>query len=266
MADAAPAPLDRSEAALRERFASVQARMKAHKRAERRSRLNTGLAVVALSGALAWTVAQNNRLAQRVATRPAVYSVMQPNGEFVSSDDFEEVAPPGEQTLQIQSALWQYVTSRDCYGFQSFWRQAYIAQAMSDQRVGKQVHEQLALSNPQSPQHVYGEHGIAVGCELIEPPSPIGDGQYFFRFRRWEDNGRISAADRANAPIFAVTVGFGAGVFPPTEAGKRYAWADRVTFNPAGVQVIDYPGAQPEVLRPSGQPPHPRQASLANKP
>jgi hypothetical protein len=41
-----------------------------------------------------------------------------------------------------------------------------------------------------------------------------------------------------------VTVQYRTGVYPQQD--PRRAWLDRVSFNAAGVQVIEYPGAKPE--------------------
>jgi hypothetical protein len=126
-------------------------------------------------------------------------------------------------------------------------RQYYMALAMSDERVGKQVKDQFLLTNAQAPQHVYGDHGVTVQCDLVDPPAPIGDPlnhQYLFRFRRWEQSARSTPADQAAAPFYTVTVQYRTGVYPQQD--PRRAWLDRVSFNAAGVQVIEYPGAKPE--------------------
>jgi len=109
------------------------------------------------------------------------------------------------------------------------------------------VKDQFDLRNPQAPQHVYGEHGMTVQCDLVDPPAPIGNPlnhQYLFRFRRWEQGPRSIPAEAAAAPFYTVTVQYRTGVYPQTD--PRRAWLDRVSFNAAGVQVIEYPGAKPE--------------------
>ena len=70
---------------------------------------------------------------------------------------------------------------------------------------------------------------------------------YFFRFRRWLDDGRTSAASTAAAPFYSVAVRYRTGVYPND---KRRGWVDRSTFNAPGVQVLDYPGATPDNARP----------------
>ncbi|HME24267.1 MAG TPA: VirB8/TrbF family protein [Acetobacteraceae bacterium] len=232
---------------LRKREETVRAQHAASVNSSRRADTAKNIALVALAIGCAWTVYNNGVLADKVAHRDTVYALIQPNGEVISSTHYADVPPAAVQEQQIQNALWTYVQARDCFGSSSVVRQFYIAQSMSDERVGRQVREQFDLTNPQAPQHVYGEHGVTVQCELVDPPAPIGDPlnhQYLFRFRRWEEGPKTTPADIAAAPFYAVTAKFRSGVYP--EDDKRRAWLDRTTFNAAGVQVIEYPGAKPE--------------------
>ena len=230
------------------RARAVMAQHNASVRRDRQTGNAKTVAIGLLAVGLMWTVYNNNRLATKVFNRDTVYAVMQPDGEFVDSVRYNEVVPVGTQEQNIRSALWTYVQARDCYGDSSFIRQAYIAQAMSDQFVGRQVHNQFALVNPDAPQNVYGKHNITVQCALVDPPTEIGtnNNQYLFRFRRWEDDGH--PVNIAAAPIYTATVTYRTGIYPTTD--KRRAWLDSNTFNPPGVQVIDYPGAKPENAEP----------------
>lgn len=248
------------DAKLKARDAAVRRQYEKAAKAERRTGAFKSVAVVgfaALSGLLGWRVAD---LAEKVATRPVVYSVLQPNGEWVASDHYDEAAaaaPAGQKEHDVQNALWTYVRARDCYGSEAFLRQVYVAQAMSDDRVARQVRAQFDLrSNPAAPQKVYGEKGIIVHCDLVDPPTPIGDGGdlYLFRFHRLEDEtGRVTATDVLRAPVYSVTVRYRTGIYPRGVEDKRRRWLDRVSFNAAGVQVLDYPGAQPQNARPSAR-------------
>jgi hypothetical protein len=232
---------------MRKREEAVRAQRAASVNAKRRTDTAKNVALVALGLGCAWTVYSNGQLAVKAASRDTVYAMIQPNGEVISSVHYTDVPPAATQEQQIQNALWTYIQARDCFGSSSVVRQFYIAQSMSDERVGKQVKEQFALINPQAPQHVYGAHGITVQCDLVDPPAPIGDPlnhQYLFRFRRWEETPRTTAADVAAAPFYVVTVTYRTSIYP--EDDQRRAWLDRVTFNAPGVQVIDYPGAKPE--------------------
>ena len=235
---------------LDQRALAVRKQHAAAMRDQRRAGQAKNVAIAALGIGLAWAVYNNNRLAEKAATRDTVYATIQADGEVISSTHYSELPPAAKQEEAIQNALWTYVQARDCYGSSSFIRQAYIAQAMSDARVGRQVRAAFILSNPTAPQHVYGEKGITVQCELVDPPTPIGDdgNQYLFRFRRAEDDGRSSGSTLATAPVYSVTARYRTGIYPTDD--KRRAWLDRVTFNAPGVQVLEYPGAKPENARP----------------
>ena len=234
---------------LEERDVAVRKQHAAAVRGQRRTGQAKNLAIAALGIGLAWAVFNNNRLAQLAATRDTVYATIMGNGEVVSSTHYSELPPAAKQEEAVQNALWTYVQARDCYGSSFFTRQAYIAQAMSEERVGRQVRAAFILSNPLAPQRVYGEKGITVQCELLDPPTPVGDdgNVYLFRFRRWESDGRSSGATMDTAPVYSVTVRYRTGIYPADD--KRRAWLDRTTFNAPGVQVLDYPGAKPENAR-----------------
>ena len=230
----------RAEAVRRQQAASVKAQQRAGN--------VKVIAIGALALGLSWSVWNMNRLAGKAASRDTEFAVLQPNGEFISSTHYSDIVPKAAQADDVTAALWTYVQARDCYSSSGFTRAAYVAQAMSDLRVGKQVQNEFDLTSPDAPQHVYGEHGITIQCETVDPPTPIGDSgnQYLFRFRRWEDDGH--PVSKAMAPFYTATVTFRTGIYPMDD--KRRAWADRATFNPPGVQVIDYPGAKPENAEP----------------
>ena len=242
---------DRNEDALRKREATIRVQHDAAVRAGRRKTAARVVMIAGLAVGLGWTVYNNGAMATKLATRDTVYGMVQANGEVIASTHYTEIPPAAKQEEQIQNALWTYAQARDCYGSSFPVRQYYIAQAMSDEAVGRQVKEQFALSNPNAPQHVYGEHGITVQCELVDPPTPIGDPgnhAYLFRFRRWEQTAKTTAADMAMASFYTVTVQFRTGVYP--ENDPRRAWLDRTTFNAPGVQVIESPGAKPSNASP----------------
>jgi hypothetical protein len=115
---------------------------------------------------------------------------------------------------------------------------------MSDARVSREFRDWFGLSNPQGPQHVYGDKGIIVQCKLLSvtPTGVDGEG-YEFRFDRWEEgsNGRTPKS------TYRAALRFRTGVFPSDANG----WVDKVTFNWTGVQVWEYPGAKPEGVAPA---------------
>jgi hypothetical protein len=245
---------ERNEDAMRQREEAVRRQHVAATNTKRRIDAVKSVALAGLAIGCTYLVWSNGQLARKLAGRDVVYAALQSNGEFIASTHYTEVAPPATQAQDVQNALWTYVQSRDCYGSSSPLRQYYIALAMSDAAVGKQIKDQFQLTNPQAPQHVYGEHNITVQCELVDPPAPIGDlanNQYLLRFRRWEQTARSTPDEAAAAPFYSVTMRFRTGVYPTDDPGR--AWLDRVAFNAPGVQVIDYPGAKPENARPKGR-------------
>jgi len=233
---------DRAKAVLKQHNAAV--------RSQRRASGGKTLLIVGLGAGLAWTVYNNNQLATKALGKDVVYATLQTSGDLISSVHYTEIASASQQAEAIQNALWKYVEARECFNTPTAPRAFYIAQAMSDDRVGRQVKRQFDPTNPEAPQHVYGEKGIAVQCEPVDPPAPQGGAGdiYFFHFRRWEDNGHTSAAEIAAAPSYSVAVRFRTGIFPKD---PRRAWLDRSTFNAPGLQVIDFPGAQPDNARPA---------------
>jgi hypothetical protein len=246
-----PYASERNEDAMRKREEAVRKQHAASVLSKRRGETARNVALAGLALGCAWLVYSNGELATKAATRDTVYAVVQHNGEVVSSTHYADLPPNALPEETIQNALWMYVQARDCFGSTSPVRQYYMALAMSDEAVGKQVKDAFDLKNPQAPQHVYGERGIAVQCDLVDPPAPIGDPlnhQYLFRFRRWEQGPRSFVAEQAMAPFYTVTVHYRTGIYPDQD--PRRAWLDRVSFNAAGVQVLEYPGAKPEGIAP----------------
>lgn len=242
---------ERNEDAMRQREAAIRSQHVSAVNSKLRTETAKSIVIVGLSLGCAYLIQSNGHLTDKVAGKDVVYAALQANGEWISSTHYTEVVSAAKQSEDVQNALWTYVQARDCYGSSSPLRQYYIALAMSDTAVGKQVKDQFLLTNPMAPQHVYGEHETTVQCDLVDPPTPIGDvanNQYLFRFRRWERTPRSLPAEAEAAPFYTVTVRFITGVYPADE--PRRAWLDRVAFNAPGVQVIDYPGAKTENARP----------------
>ncbi|MGI4814131.1 MAG: VirB8/TrbF family protein [Janthinobacterium lividum] len=230
----------RTEVALRAHYAVVKLQHKASDRRSKRTTTGLAVALTATMAAFCWSAWNTNKLAEKAAGREVVYAVLRDNGEFVTSTHASDVVPITVQGHEIEAALWTYVQARDCYGSSDFIRQYYMAQSMSDEQTAKQLRADVALTNPDRPQRVFGDHRLIVQCELIDPPTPIGDHRdlYLFRFSRWIQGGP-PGTDRREP--YTVTMRFRTGVYP---TDKLHAWMDPSTFNPLGVQVIEYPGAK----------------------
>ena len=249
---------ERNPDAMRKREAAVRAQHAASVVIRRRGEAARNLALLALSLGCAWLVYSNGELATKAASRDTVYAVVQRNGEVISSTHYADLPPNALPEESIQNTLWMYVQSRDCFGSFSPVRQYYMALAMSDERVGKQVKDQFLLTNAQAPQHVYGDHGVTVQCDLVDPPAPIGDPlnhQYLFRFRRWEQSARSTPADQTAAPFYTVTVQSGqASIRSKTPAAP--GWTGSAS-TPRACRSSNTPAPSPKacpLLWPGGEP------------
>jgi hypothetical protein len=108
---------------------------------------------------------------------------------------------------------------------------------MSDQAVAKQFLDGFDKSNPDSPQNKYGTKGIVQKCK-ITGVAPKTDG-IGFDFDKWEEK---NGAKISQPVRYSVTFKYRTGVYRKRDPNR---WVDQVTFNGPGVQVYDYPGANP---------------------
>lgn len=219
-------------------FANVLKAQAKRKRSEiRREQVKT-----AVIGALVVVVVAqglgNYRLAQKAAAVHTVYAVLRDDGTLVNSETFSSLTKEFRDKTEVNE-LWDYVHSRECYASGEASRAYYKVQAMSDPRVSREFVDWYDKANPNSPQNVYGAKGVVVHCDFVSvAPSGDGDG-YSFRFDRWEESDRTKTRPvRYVAPLRYRT-----GIYA---SDPRRGWVDKVTFNAAGVQVWEYPGARPE--------------------
>lgn len=229
------APSGKEERA--ERYRLVRKAHEAGKRNERR-RERAKTAALCLSGMLIVGLGfENFYLAREAETVHTVYAVIRDDGTLVNSERFTSVADNIAGKTELNS-LWDYVTSRECYNSGTVGRSYYIVQSMSSDRVAREFREWFDKANPESPQKLYGLRGITVQCEF-ESLAPSGDGDGdIFRFYRWETSER-GATPRV---LYAVPLRYRTGIY---SSDPKRGWVDKVTFNAAGVQVWEYPGAHP---------------------
>jgi hypothetical protein len=112
---------------------------------------------------------------------------------------------------------------------------------MSDARVGREWRDYVSLENKASPQHVYGDRSIVVQCRFVKFAT-LGEGtndRYEFTFDRWEEDSH----GKSDVVRYVAQMRFNLGVY--SKDPKR-GWAEKVTFNAPGIQVVEYPGAKPE--------------------
>jgi type IV secretory pathway component VirB8 len=227
-----------------ERFAEARRLNRAAIRREKRHDfVLLGVAVLAL-GLMGWMAQSNARLAARAAEREVVFVTLRDDGTLVNSASFSSLPESAKQASAITNTAWGYVVARECYDSGRFATYDYIAQAMSDIRVGREWREYVSLQNKQSPRHVYGDHGIVVQCSFIKfTYDPDGAGVEF-AFDRWQedDHGKTE-------PVrYVAHMRFLLGVYSDD---PRRNWVEKSTFNAPGIQVTEYPGAKPEgIARP----------------
>ena len=209
-------------------------------RQERNAGYAKTIAIVGLGAICAWLGWNNGQLSRELAVRPVIYAVLRDDGTLVSSASWNSLPAPVLKDNSVENALWTYVYSRECYDKGQEARDYYIVQAMSDQRVAGEYRVWFKATNPVSPQVLYGEKDITVHCDFVSI-APLNDDKtgYQIRFLRWEEG-----PDHKTKPIvWAASVTFRSGIY---SSDPSVQWTERATFNAPGVQVVDYPGAQPE--------------------
>jgi len=220
-----------------QRTARYEEVRKQHAREQRRGRRfdrAKTAAIVGLAGLCGWLGWNNGRLAEKAADTAVVYAVIRDDGTVTNSVRFSSLPAIDTRNTAI-NALWDYVQSRECYNATRSARDWYVVQAMSDARVGREFRDWYGLANKDSPQHVYGDHGIRVDCSFVSyaPLGSNGD-RYEFRFDRWE-----VGPHGQTAPVrYVATVRFRTGVYSPD---PQRGWIEKSTFNAPGVQVTEYP-------------------------
>jgi hypothetical protein len=223
-----------------ERYEEVKKRHAAAVRRERRFDVAKTTAIIGLGGLCAALGLSNMRLAEKAANVQVVYATLRDDGTLTNSVLFSSLPDKDRTDSAVINSLWTYVQARECYSRTAFPKSYYIAQAMSDARVGREWRDYVSLENKQSPQRVYGERAIVVQCSFVKF-APIGsDGdRYEFTFDRWEEDEH----GRTPPVRYAANLLFRTGVYAKD---PQRGWVDKVTFNAPGVQVIEYPGAKPE--------------------
>ena len=243
-----PHAAERNTDAMRKRELAVRLQYEAKIKAERRAAGGKNLVIAALGLGLGWAIYNNGFMAKKLATRDVVYTAVNSEGAAVASTHYEEAVSSRVLEDSIRSAIWEYVQARDCYGSTSPYRQSFIAQAMADQRVAAQFRDSYKYDNPDSPQKLYGDKKIVVRCSIFEriEKEPGSPDAYTVRFYRWEDRDGRQFTNQ-DAPVYVASVRARTGIYPDDRQRQTF---ERSTFNPPGVQIIDYPGAIPNNAQP----------------
>ena len=155
------------------------------------------------------------------------------DGTVISSVDMSSL-PTGEQDAMVQASLWQYVQLREGYSIDTAQYNYHVVSALSSPQVRAQYQSWFNFPSRTSPQTVYGK------VETVHVERMPGSGwqdddhkRYLMMFRRVvedSDGKAISSATWA-ATLYVARI-------------NTIPVHDRLTFNPAGVVVTGYPGAE----------------------
>lgn len=203
------------------------------------------LSTVGFAGAWAWSSYTTGKLAEQLARKEVIHSVLRDDGTLVSSAAYSALPPSDGTQANRLNALWQYVVSRECYSAAHAATDWTIVQSMSDARVNREYKEWFRPTNPQSPQVIYGMKGIRIDCEFVGLNTNENDpDNYQVRFDRTE-----VGPNGANKPVrYVAALRYRTGVYDPD---PKRGWVSRVTYNAPGIQVWEYPAIRPEGGAPS---------------
>ncbi len=142
------------------------------------------------------------------------------------------------QTLdeaQIRAALWQYVRLREGYSLAEAQYDYDVVSAMSAPDVRRDYQQTHNASNKSSPVNKIGDKGV---IRVSYIAGNLVDDRYTVRFAR-------EVQIRGEPPIppatWTATIVFRRATTVP--------FYDRITYNPAGIVVAAYPGAEQEGAR-----------------
>lgn len=155
------------------------------------------------------------------------------DGTVVSSVDMS-VLPATEQDAMVQASLWQYVQLRESYSTDSAKYNYNIVSAMSSEQVRSQYQGWFNFPSRTSPQTIYGKE------ESVHVERRPGSGwqdddhkRYLMMFRRTveDSEGKVISSANWAATIYVTRI-------------SSIPVRDRLTFNPVGIVVTGYPGAE----------------------
>lgn len=155
------------------------------------------------------------------------------DGTVITSVDMSSL-PTEEQDAMVQASLWQYVQLREGYSVDTAKYNYTVVSALSSPQVRQQYQGWFNFPSRTSPQAVYGK------VETVHVERMPGSGwqdndhkRYLMMFRRVveDSDGKAIASANWAATIYVARI-------------SSVPVHDRLTFNPAGVVVTGYPGAE----------------------
>jgi type IV secretion system protein VirB8 len=197
----------------------------------RRNLLTGGLVVstVALAGAVVFLILKEQLV--------PVFVTLQGDGSYTTSIVQRDLTTT-ERAATTKAALWLYVRARLSYSSAAHFEDQKIVYLLSDKRVGDIFQAEVSPKNPKSPWKEYGTRAT-IRLERISESFPCAydscagrePDAYQVRFRR------IAQADgQVTSRQWVATVRFRTVPDIP-------AW-QRVTYNPLGLQVIEFSASE----------------------
>lgn len=159
------------------------------------------------------------------------------NNEAGLLDTTTEISdlPPSTQVADIEAVLWNYLRDREGFAASEADQNYDVVSRLSNDQVRTEYQKYANPKfNPQSPANVAGPLGFVrinrLGANFVRHADDYASGTYQIRFCR--------VIVRMNAPVvqqrLQANIGF--------ERVTRVPLEQRITSNPAGVVVTEYPG------------------------
>ncbi len=158
-----------------------------------------------------------------------VMVTLRADGSWESSVAWSSV-PPDQQKATVQYLLWQYVRLREGYSSGESNYAYNVVSAMSAGAVKQQFQEWYRPEdNRDAPMRRYGQRTV-IRILRAADPLPLREDAWRFDFCRIE----VTDGREVSRRLYTVTLRY-----QTVEAVPAY---QRIDFNPAGVQVWEYPG------------------------
>ena len=158
-----------------------------------------------------------------------VFAWARPDGTIDSAVTTSEL-PDSITQAETRAALWRYVEERESYSWPEARSEYDIASAMSAPTVRDAYQRSVSGKNPTSPMAKYGKTGT-IRIDYVS--SSLSGDQYTVHFTR------SVQSEEASKPVLSrwtATLDY--------ETRDTVPLAERLTFNPTGVLITSYPGAE----------------------
>lgn len=212
-----------------------QERQRERAREERRARRNaatktgTNLVQLAVIGAMATAIVSMMPL---VRVEP-IFVYLRDDGTMITSRSWADV-PAATREAFVKTTLAEYVSLREGYAS----GEADIAwtrvSALSTKPVRQQFQEWYHRDSKDSPQRLYGDRiTVRVDVTDVQQDATIPDAYRVYFTATKRSDGRVIETKNMLATLRVKAAD-----------AKQLPWGQRINFNPAAIQVWEYPGAR----------------------